>query len=63
MSGYCALLKEYSNNRPAKKESLLNSIKAKFKNEPVEPEKILEELVKKKVVLMVDNKVSYNEKC
>ncbi len=57
---YCLHLANHS-NKPAKRETLLNSIKSKFKSEDVDGTKIVEMLIKNGVISMNENKVSYNQ--
>ncbi|MEB3231706.1 MAG: PIN domain-containing protein [Leptolyngbyaceae bacterium] len=57
---YCAHLITYSKNRPAKQDTLLNSIKNKFKNTPVVPQEVLTLLVKQGAVKISENKVAYH---
>ncbi|MGK7887881.1 MAG: PIN domain-containing protein [Leptolyngbyaceae cyanobacterium] len=59
---YCAHLITYSKNRPAKQDTLLNSIKNKFKNTPVVPQEVLALLVKQGALKISDKKVFYNDK-
>jgi hypothetical protein len=56
---YCAYLQKHS-NRPAKKETLLNSINAKFKVEGVDANKLLEQLAKQGVIDTSNGKITYN---
>lgn len=58
---FCAHLIKHSRSRPVKKETLLNSIRSKFKNSVVDAEDLFEALVKQKVIAVADNKVSYNQ--
>lgn len=59
---YCMHLITYSKNRPAKKDTLLNSIKNKFKNVPESAEEVFKLLIAQGVVTISENKVSYNDK-
>lgn len=59
---YCTHLVTYKNNRPAKKETLLNSIKNKFKDTPNIPTILLPLLIKQGAVTFKENKVIYNDK-
>ncbi len=54
---YCSHLVKHS--KPAKKSTLLNSIKSKFKTN-IEPEELIEELVKQGIINLKDDKISYN---
>jgi hypothetical protein len=55
---YCEHLKNHS--KPAKKETLLNSIKNKFKVNDIDPEELFVELVKQGIINIKDNKITYN---
>ncbi len=55
---YCEHLKNHS--KPAKKETLLNSIKNKFKVNNIDPEELFEELIKQGIINIKDNKITYN---
>ncbi len=58
---YCSHLVTHSKNRPAKKDTLLKSIKSKFKdNEEIAPD-ILQILIKMKAISIVENKISYHD--
>jgi len=59
---YCALLLTNSNNRPAKPETLKNSIRVRFKDMPFRIEEIFDALKEKAVIGVVDNKIIYNDK-
>jgi len=59
---YCALLLTNSNNRPAKPETLKNSIRVRFKDMPFRIEEIFDALKEKAVISVVDNKIIYNDK-
>ncbi|MBF0235192.1 MAG: NYN domain-containing protein [Desulfamplus sp.] len=59
---YCSHLVAYKKNRPAKKVTLLNSIKNKFKDKPEITNSILESLIKKGALSIQENKVIYNDK-
>ncbi len=59
-------LKEYcfhllSHSKPAKKETLLNSIKAKFKVDDNNANRIFEILVKHSVISINESKINYNQ--
>ncbi|MFZ2171940.1 MAG: PIN domain-containing protein [Methylococcaceae bacterium] len=55
---YCEHLKNHS--KPAKKETLLNSIKSTFKTDNINPEELFEELSKQGVIAIKDNRITYN---
>ena len=57
---YCLHLAKYA-HRPAKQDTLLNSIKAMFKDGKVNSNEILAKLIKQGVVTINSNKVSYNQ--
>lgn len=57
---YCVHLFKYV-NRPVNKTTLLNSINAKFKNENIDGNKIIELLIKNDIAVIKENKVSYNQ--
>ena len=59
---YCEHLLKYPKTRPAKKDTLLNSIKSKFYGSPVQAERVLDFLQKSGAVCINSNKVSYNDK-
>ena len=59
---YCMHLVTYSKNRPAKKDTLLNSIKNKFKDSPEAAAEVFKFLTMQSAVIISDNKVSYNDK-
>lgn len=59
---YCAHLVTYKSNRPAKKETLLNSIKNKFKDTPDVTNNVLSSLIKQGALAFQENKVIYNDK-
>lgn len=61
MQEYCAYLIKHSKNRPSKTDTLLNSIRTKFKENIVSAEKVLEELRQKGAIVIADKKVSYND--
>lgn len=54
---YCLHLVKHS--KPAKKETLLNSIKSKFKFNNINPEEIFEELMKQGIIDVKENKITY----
>jgi PIN domain len=55
---YCSHLVKYS--KPAKKATLLNSIKSKFKAN-IDPEELIKGLIKKGVINVKDDKITYNQ--
>ncbi len=59
---HCMHLVTYSKNRPAKKDTLLNSIKNKFKDSPKEVAEVFRLLTTQGAITVLDNKVSYNDK-
>ena len=59
---YCKHLITYSKNRPAKKDTLLNSIKNKFKGAPVTAAEVMQLLMEHNAIQIVEKKVSYNNK-
>ena len=59
---YCMHLVTYSKNRPARKDTLLNSIKNKFKDSPGAAAEVFRLLTVQGAVTVSDNKVSYNDK-
>lgn len=59
---YCAHLLTYNGNRPAKKETLLNSIKSKFKDTPEIVTEVFRALTTQGVVTVSGSKVSYHDK-
>lgn len=59
---YCMHLVTYSKNRPARKDTLLNSIKNKFKDSPEAAVEVFRLLTTQGAVTVSDNKVSYNDK-
>jgi hypothetical protein len=62
LQAYCRHLMDHHKSRPAKKETLLNNIKSKFKANQVDPEIILDILKKNGVIeLDLNNKVRYSE--
>jgi hypothetical protein len=48
------------NNKPAKKETLLNSIRSTFKADNIDPEELFEELIKQGIINAKDNKITYD---
>lgn len=59
---YCAHLVTYSKNRPAKADTLLNSIRNKFKDTPSFADPVYKMLVSSGAIKVTDNKVAYNDK-
>lgn len=59
---YCAYLITYSKNRPAKRDTLLNSIKNKFKETPESAAEVFRLLTAQGAITISEKKVSYNEK-
>jgi hypothetical protein len=59
---YCMHLVTCSKNRPAKKDTLLNSIKIKFKDCPEASVEIFRLLTIQGAITVSENKVSYNDK-
>jgi hypothetical protein len=57
---YCLHLLKHHNNRPTKKDTLLNSIKNKFQADAVNPALIVEALIKQGVLAVQENKITYN---
>lgn len=57
---YCLYLHNHT-NRPAKKETLLNSINAKFKADNIDGNQVIEQLIKQGVITLNENKVIYNQ--
>lgn len=58
LNEYCSHLVKHS--KPAKKSTLLNSIKSKFKAN-IDPEELIEELIKQDVIKVKDDKITYNQ--
>jgi hypothetical protein len=58
---YCMHLVTYSKNRPAKKDTLLNSIKNKFKDCPEAEVEVFGLLTTQGAITVSENKVSYND--
>jgi replication fork clamp-binding protein CrfC len=59
---YCMYLLSYSKNRPAKKDTLLNSIKNKFKDSPDAAAAVFKLLTTQGAVTVSANNVSYSDK-
>lgn len=62
LKDYCLHLLTHKVNRPAKRDSLLNSINCKFKDNPPIGEHLLMVLEKEGVLSMQEGKINYNEK-
>lgn len=58
---YCIHLVKHSKTRPAKKDTLLNSIKIKYKDNPLIPEAVFDELLKNEAIIVKDNRIQYND--
>ncbi len=59
---YCLHLVNHSKSRPAKKQTLINNIKSKFKDDGILSEQLFNVLSKQSVIVIKDgNKISYNE--
>ena len=58
---YCEHLIKYPKTRPAKKATLLNSIKAKLNGSPVQPDSVLRFLESSGAVQINNDKISYND--
>ncbi|MBK8816999.1 MAG: NYN domain-containing protein [Methylococcaceae bacterium] len=59
---YCLHLINHNKSRPAKKETLINNIKSKFKENGIDTEKLFNQLCKlSAIVLKEGNKIAYNE--
>ena len=58
---YCLYLYNHKGGKPAKKETLLNDINARLKANNVDCNKVIEQLVKKGVITLNENKVTYNQ--
>ena len=59
MQEYCLHLVNHS--KPAKKETLINSINSKFKAENIDSEKLFAALIKHGVISIKENKITYNQ--
>ena len=59
---YCKHLITHSKNRPAKKDTLLNSINSRFKDTPETAKNVMQLLVAYSAVKIAENKVAYNQK-
>lgn len=62
IKSYCTHLITYSKNRPAKKDTLINSIKNKFKDSPDVAAEVFKLLTTQNAIVISENKVSYNDK-
>ncbi|WP_083234959.1 PIN domain-containing protein [Candidatus Marithrix sp. Canyon 246] len=61
LTTYCKYLIKHSKTKPAKKDSLMNSIKLQFKGMPHIAKNVFEELINKSIVDIMENgKVTYN---
>jgi nitrogen regulatory protein PII len=59
---YCLQLAKHNKSRPAKKETLINNIKSKFKDNGVLPEELFNQLLKEGAIALKEaNKITYNE--
>lgn len=58
---YCLSLINMKTGKPAKKETLLNSINAKFKSDNIDTTQLFETLVKNGVIVINADKVIYNQ--
>jgi PIN domain len=59
---YCLHLTNHNKNRPAKKETLINNIKSKFKDNGLVPEELFKQLINECAInLKEPNKIIYNE--
>lgn len=57
---YCMHLVTYSKNRPAKKDTLINSIKNKFKDDPKTADNVFQSLMAQQAIAVSENKINYN---
>jgi len=62
IQAYCVHLVTYSQNRPAKKDTLLANIRNKFKDDPEAATAVFRLLTTQGAVTVSENKVSYNDK-
>jgi hypothetical protein len=62
LAEYCAYLLKHNKTRPAKNDTLVNSIKTKFKELETPPQAIVNNLVKHGAIIINGTAVSYNEK-
>jgi hypothetical protein len=58
---YCIHLIKHSKTRPAKNDTLLNSIKIKYKDDPHMPQTVFDELLKHKAIIVKENRIEYND--
>ena len=61
MQEYCSHLVKHNKSRPVKKETLLNSIRTKFKNNEVDSEELFDALNRQGAIAVKENKISYNQ--
>ncbi len=60
---YCLHLHNHNKSRPAKKVTLLNNMKSKFKDPSMDTEKLFNQLCTLSAIFLKDgNKIGYNEK-
>jgi hypothetical protein len=59
---YCEHLIKYQNTRPAKKNTLLNSIKSKLNGLPVQADSVLHFLQSAGAIQINNNQIAYNDK-
>jgi hypothetical protein len=57
----CIYLTSMTNNKPVKKDTLLNSMNSKFKSSGIDVNRLIETLVKNGVIAINANKVVYNQ--
>ncbi|MEY3221085.1 MAG: hypothetical protein RIT27_2442 [Pseudomonadota bacterium] len=57
---YCALLLTNDRNRPAKSETLMNSIRVRFRDVSFRVEDIVDALIKNAAIRVIENKIVYN---
>ena len=57
----CLHLISMTNNKPTKKETLLNSLNSKFKSDNIDANQLIETLVKNGVIAINTNKITYNQ--
>ena len=58
---YCTHLVTYSQNRPANKDTLMNSIRSRFKESPESAGEVFKLLTTHGAIKISENKVSYND--
>lgn len=61
LTEYCLHLIFHHENRPVKKEALLNGIKNKFKTDALDADDLFESLIKLGVISVADSKITYNQ--